>query len=139
MTDASVGDPERAIANVLSAYAHAVDDGDIDAVLRYMSEDAVVQYEGGKFTLRGHAEIRKFLAGALIGASTHLISNVLVTHGDNNTDVRASAIVCVTRLAGTVQIRGVTYRARVIPSGQTWLMTSLAHKSTWQFSAPLES
>ncbi|MDX3909545.1 MAG: nuclear transport factor 2 family protein [Sphingobium sp.] len=132
------GEQESAIAKILSAYAHAIDDGDVDAVLACMSDDAVIEYEGGKHRLSGPSEIREFLRRALIGSSTHLVSNILVEWGEDDANVRASAIVCVTRLAGSVQVRGVVYRARVIPSGDAWLIASLAHKSTWQFSAPAD-
>ncbi len=124
------------VGRVLSAYAHAIDDGDVDAVLNLMSEDAVVSYDGGTYVRTGHAEIRAFLAQALVGASTHLISNLLVEQDKDVVHAKASAIVCITREPGTVKVRGVSYDARMIQRSDAWAITSLNHKSTWQFSVP---
>ena len=130
----SVSARDAQISHVLSRYAHAIDDGDVASVLACLSEDGTISYEGGKISLLGHAAIRDYLTGMLVGPSTHLISNTMVD-GDI---VRASAIVCVTRQAGVVQVRGVQYRANCVRIGDTWKFSRLEHRPIWQFTAPNE-
>lgn len=123
-------------ARALGRYAHAIDSGDVDAVLACLTHDAVLEYEGGEIRLSGRDEIRAFLSDKLVGASTHLISNVVVDIGDEGPFARASAIVCVTRDAGTVHVRGIQYETLYADGADGLRIARLRHRPIWQFAAP---
>ena len=138
MINSAVCNRDAGVMRVMARYAHAIDDGDVDAVLASVTEDCRIEYDGGAITLCGHDEIRAHLGRMLVGASTHLLSNLLVEPAPEGAMVRAAAIVCAAREPGRVLIRGVQYLADCILSDDGWKIIRLRHRSTWQTSGPAE-
>jgi len=138
MSSGTVYSRDAEVVRVMARYAHAIDDGDVEAVLADMTRDCRIDYEGGTITLRGHDEIRAYLGRMLVGASTHLLSNLLVEPDGDGATIRASAIACAAREAGRVLMRGMQYSADCIQQDGGWKIARLHHRTTWQTSGPAE-
>jgi uncharacterized protein (TIGR02246 family) len=124
------------ITDLIGRYAHAVDRGDALATTECFTADALVEYEGGQIRLEGHDELRRFYTDALTSPSTHLISNTLVELSSDEARTLSSAIACVTRRAGFVTVRGLTYDTRCVRRDERWRIAHLLHRSTWEFAVP---
>lgn len=127
---------ESAIARILFEYAHAIDAADVNALVGVLTDDAVIEYEGGKIRLEGRDKIGPYLTSVLIGPSTHLISNVLVDQDGGLAQIRASAIVCVTRHVEFFLVRGATYKVEVVQIEGKWKIAALFHSMVWEFRIP---
>lgn len=126
------------VTDLLSRYAHAIDAGDVDGVLRCLSADVLLEYESGTIRLRGHAEARELYERTLAGPSTHLLSNILVESTGDAAIARSAAIVCVARQAGMITVRGVQYTFHCRQSDADWQISHLEHRPQWQFTVPGE-
>lgn len=124
------------ISDLLSRYAHGVDRGDVAAVLACFSDDALAEYDSGAIRLHGHEALERFFSGALTGPSTHLISNTVIELEGETARTSSSAIACLTRDANLVKVRGLVYETRCRRHFDSWQITKLMHRSTWQFAAP---
>jgi ketosteroid isomerase-like protein len=124
------------ITDLICGYAHAVDRGDASAAVECFTADALVEYEGGQIRLEGHDELTRFYADTLTSPSTHLISNTLVELSGDEARTLSSAIACVTRRAGFVTVRGLTYEMRCVRRDERWRIAHLLHRSTWEFAVP---
>lgn len=131
-------DDHTKAARLLARYAHGVDGGGAEEVLACVTDDVVFEYESGAIRLEGPDEIRAFLLTKLIGVSTHLISNVVVSDEGECKLVKASAIVCVTREEGTVHMRGIQYEVLCADADDEFRIACLRHRALWQFAAPNE-
>jgi uncharacterized protein (TIGR02246 family) len=124
------------IADLIGRYAHAVDRGDASATVECFTADALVEYEGGQIRLEGHDELTRFYSDTLTSPSTHLISNTLVEQSGDEARTLSSAVACVTRRAGFVTVRGLTYETRCVRRDGRWRIARLLHRSTWEFAVP---
>ncbi len=74
---------QLAIRDVFTQYGFAVDSADADATAALFSDDSVTTVDGGRFTLRGHDDIRAMVFGdehqAIVPGSSHAIGPVRVT------------------------------------------------------------
>ncbi len=124
------------INDLLSRYAQGVDRGDVAAVLACFCEDALAEYEGGAIRLHGREALQRFISNALTGPSTHLISNTVIELEGETARTSSSAIACLTREANLVKVRGLVYETHCRRQLNSWRITKLMHRSTWQFAAP---
>lgn len=131
----SVADRE-ALADLLSRYAQGLDDGNVDAVLACFRDDAVGEYDGGRLSMRGHAELGPFFQVALTSPSTHIIGNTLVDLRRDGAATRSSAVAFVTRTPGYVTLSGLVYETQCVRADGAWQFLQLRHRATWHCAVP---
>ena len=135
MADSPIASHDRnRVIELISRYAHALDAGDVEAVLGCMTDDVSLSYDGGRLRIDGKSMARPFFTAALTGPSTHLLGNyVLERHGQA---IRASCsgIAFVTRHPGTVTVRGLLYTFACLSDKQELRIESLEHRANWECS-----
>jgi 3-phenylpropionate/cinnamic acid dioxygenase small subunit len=121
-------DTDAEICAVLYRYAHAYDDGDLDAAIDCFTVDAEMWVSTRSEPVRGHSELRRFFGAARDGrrqAGTqprHLIANVLVAMSADGVAAHTRAYMALT-LSGAggarIDCTGV-YRDRLVPTADGW-------------------
>lgn len=74
---------QLAVRDVFTRYGFAVDSADAEATAALFGADSVTTVDGGRFTLRGHDDIRGMVFGdehqSIVPGSSHAIGPVRVT------------------------------------------------------------
>lgn len=135
MEDSPIASDDRTrVIELISRYAHALDAGDVEAVLGCMTDDVALSYNGGELRVEGKSKARQFFAAALTGPSTHLLGNYLLERQGSAIRASSSGIAFVTRHAGTVTVRGLLYRFTCLPDKREFRIESLQHRANWEYS-----
>jgi ketosteroid isomerase-like protein len=138
MTDPSVTIDERIrITELISRYAHALDTGDVEAVLECMTDDVSLSYNGGGLRVEGKSNARQFFTEALTGPSTHLLGNYLLERHGNAVRATYSGIAFLTRHAGKITVRGLLYTFTCLPEKREFRIESLEHRANWEYALPV--
>jgi len=127
---------EMSVKRLVHRYAHALDDGDVDAILACFAADAHVLFEGGAIVLEGRAALRAFLRERQVGSAMHVFGTLLAERQGDHVAVRASALISTLGSAGTVAMRGVKYAFKLRGAGEEWSITHLSHRPQWAIDAP---
>ena len=139
-----MSDDRQEILDVIAAYAHAVDDRDIDRIVGCFAPDGRIDFEGGRTSGEGHAGIRAayeaaFAAPALAlpATSTHLMANTLVTVDGDTAHAETSAVAFhASGPRGAVTTRGLRYSDDFRRTDAGWRIARRVHRSTWETEAP---
>ena len=132
----------EAIADLIYRYASRIDAGDIDGVLACFAENCAAAYGNGAVTLNGKAELRSFFIKALdtdggnSTASSHFMTNVLVTLRGAEAEAETTAMAVRNISPGKVTVRGLIYRDVLARAGGTWLIRRREHVTIWEFETP---
>ena len=136
----SCGDDAALVRDLVSTYAHAVDDRDIERIVGCFTDDTHVEYGGGRQVVDGRDALRSFFGGALTeGASTHVMSNVLVEIAADGDHAHAETqAVAFHAHAGreTVVIRGLRYSDDCVRTTDGWRIACRVHRPLWECTAP---
>lgn len=145
--DADVIVDRMRIQDVIIRYGDALDDGDVDGVLRCFHTDATVSYRDGEIVVRGRDELRDLLKSGRGGllpathpdvASTHCMTNIRVLI--DGSCARSSTTAHVT-MVGTGQRSGVTlqngvrYIDEFVRVGSEWLISRRQHRTVWSIES----
>jgi len=126
-----------ALSDLISRYAQTIDSGDVTAVLECFSDDAVLEYSGGQIVLKSKAEARTFFENALLGPSTHQLTNLLYEQSSEDAaTVRCSGVAHLTWYEGKITARGLQYTFRCVRDASGWRIAHLQHRAIWQFEVP---
>jgi hypothetical protein len=132
------------LTDLVSRYAHAVDTRDIPGIVACFTAGAHVEFGGGAEVVEGHEGLTRFFEGALIrpmmganGASTHLMTDVLVSVDGETAHVETQAVAFLAAEGrDTVIVRGLRYSDVCVRDGHSWLVDRRMHRSLWQYEAP---
>jgi hypothetical protein len=122
---------------LIARYAHAVDAGDVAAVLDCMVDDIALSYDGGRIQITGRGAAEHFFKSALVGPSTHLLANHLFERDGPEARVRCSGIACVSRNPGAFSVRGLVYVFDCTLAGPASRIRRLEHDARWEFTVPV--
>jgi ketosteroid isomerase-like protein len=137
MTEPAITTDERIrVIEVISRYAHALDAGDVEAVLRCMTDDVSLSYNGGELRVEGKSNARQFFTEALAGPSTHLLGNYLLERHGNAVRASCSGVAFVTRHAGKITARGLLYTFTCLIEKGELSIESLEHRANWEYAVP---
>ena len=132
------------LIDLVSRYAAAVDRRDIEQVVACFTDDAHVEFDGGAEVVDGRPALEAFFEAAFrrprmgtTGASTHLMSNVLV---DVDGDLAHAETQAVAYLASdsrqTVIVRGLRYSDDCVRGDDGWRVRRRVHRALWQAEIP---
>jgi ketosteroid isomerase-like protein len=145
MTGATDHLRDRAVlTDVISRYAHAVDNRDVPGIVACFTADAHIEFGGGADVAAGRQAIARFFEDALFrpmmganGASTHLMTDVLVSVDGDTAHVETQAVAYLAAEGrDTVIVRGLRYSDDCIRDGEGWLIDRRMHRAIWQYEAP---
>jgi uncharacterized protein (TIGR02246 family) len=128
------------LVDLVRRYAQAVDGRDVAAIADCFTSDAHVEFDGGVEVVDGRDAIEGFFQDALhrplmgaSGASTHLMSNILVTVDGDRAHVETQAVAYLASdERATITVRGLRYSDDCIRSDGGWLVRHRVHQSIWQ-------
>jgi hypothetical protein len=129
----------RDAVSLVSRYARSVDAPDTETVLGCFTDDVSLNFEGGKRVVTGRAEASDFYHGVHAAKripSTHLLSNYGIERVGSSVVVQCSALVCTSRKAGFVTIKGLVYGFTCVRVGSELRIQNLQHGSKWECEAP---
>ena len=132
------------ILDVVAAYAHAVDDRDIDRIVGCFASDGRIEFEGGQTSGDGHEGIRAAYEDAFAqpvvampATSTHLMANTLVTIDGHTAHAETHGVAFhASGTRGQVMTRGLRYSDDLRRTADGWRITRRVHRSLWQTEAP---
>lgn len=135
---------QQDLIGLISHYAHAVDARDLEAIVACFTEDTHVEFDGGAEVVDGREALATFFAHALVrprmgqtGASTHLMSNILVAIEGDEAHVETQAVAYLASDSSSVVVtRGLRYSDDCVRHGDGWLIHRRVHRSLWQSEAP---
>jgi hypothetical protein len=148
-----IGADDRAeLLDLIARYAHAVDRRDVPAVVECFASGGRLEFASTATVLHGHAEITDFyeraFAGTVLGgaaASTHLMSNTVITAPAGDVTVTTEAIAYLATSAvvdhadsatSRVLVRGLTYTDRCVRERDRWVFAERVHRLHWQGEMP---
>jgi ketosteroid isomerase-like protein len=122
------------IAQLLAAYAHAVDRRDFEGVARCFLDDATASYSGTELG-PGVASIIEHIRGVERFVSTQHLFGVPLIHIDGDSATASSHavsyLVAETSGAGTVLGRGLVYDDELVRTGDGWRIARRVHRPLW--------
>lgn len=126
------------VRDVISSYAHAVDDRDVDRIVACFTAQAHVEFDGGSQVVEGRETLRSFFGGALSqGTSTHVMSDVLVEVDGDRAHAETQAVAFHAHAGHeAVTIRGLRYSDDVVRTADGWRIARRVHRSLWECTAP---
>jgi ketosteroid isomerase-like protein len=139
---AASSDDRSALHDLITAYAHAVDDRDVAGILACFAPDARLSANGGAAIMCGHDEIRDYFDSAFSrpelgpgSRSTHLLTNTAVAFTDDGAEIVTLANAAMAH-EDTVRLRGVRYRDRCIRTTDGWQIIDRRHEGLWSADLP---
>jgi hypothetical protein len=128
-------DDAAAITDVLARYARGLDRRDFAEVAACFTADARASYGGVALDPGVEAIVAHVRRVEQLDATTHLFGlPVIEVDGDEaRAEIAATAILAA---AGTVTVRGLRYRHRLVRRDGWWQIAELVHTVHWAFEAP---
>jgi ketosteroid isomerase-like protein len=131
------------VTDLIFRYGQAVDDRDLEAVVRCFSTDVQAFYNSGAFVMEGIETVRSFFAHQFteegIGPNnptTHAMTNVIVEVTGERTHVETTALITLTKPEGIIVTRGVHYSDDCVKVEGRWVIRRRVHRPDWQMETP---
>jgi uncharacterized protein (TIGR02246 family) len=135
MSAAEQAEARTAIIDVLARYARSLDRRDFVEFAACFTADATAEYDGVRLERGVDAIVAHVRRVEHLHATTHLFGlPVIDVDGDEaSAEVGATAMLVG---GGTIQVRGLRYRHRLMRSEGRWRIADLVHSLHWAFDVP---
>lgn len=132
------------LLDLMTRYAHAVDDRDIAGVVSCFGADAELSANGGAASVAGRAAITAYFEDAFSrpslaagSRSSHLLTNSTVRVKGDQAQVETLGLAVLAQPGSErVVLRGLRYSDRCSRIDGRWLIVERQHRALWQCDAP---
>jgi ketosteroid isomerase-like protein len=136
------------IVDLIYAYAHRLDAGEVEGVMSCFTHDAYASYNDGANILDGSAQLREFFemvverfrAYSVERPSMHIMNNVMVALAGDHAEVKSKALAYLLPSPdGQITVRGLEYVDEVVRGADGWKIARRLHKAQFQYQVEGQS